>query len=187
MSALYAIGDFVEIVQIPVIAAQIPKLWYMLRLHPNLELKIERRLLEHGKSVYVPKEKRAIKTLWNRKVLRDVPLFAGVMFVPDFEADLQRLKNIADGIGGFIKYDGTAVRVSLRIMYSIRRFEERMQRSPSKRKFKIDQSVRVIGGPFDMFEGKIERLDSRYRLRVLLDILKREVPVEFDEDQIEAV
>jgi transcriptional antiterminator NusG len=45
----------------------------------------------------------------------------------------------------------------------------------------------VIRGPFDMWEGRIERLDSHGRLRVLLDVLSRQVPVELDETQIEPV
>lgn len=188
MSALYSIGDFVEVVQQPItIASPIPSLWYLLRLHPNYDLKAERQLHERGFSAYVPKEKRKIRTTWNRTIERTVPIFPGAMFVPDFNADLARLKAAADGIGGFVKYAGQCVKVSLATMAEVRRFEEKRNRTPFRRKFKVDQKVRVIGGPFDLLEGRIERLDHKYRIRVLIDLLTREVPIDLDEDQVEAV
>jgi hypothetical protein len=44
-----------------------------------------------------------------------------------------------------------------------------------------------VGSTWDMCEGEIARLDSHYRLGVLIPILGREVLIEFDEDQVEAV
>jgi transcription antitermination factor NusG len=186
MSALYSIGDFVEFVEQPAITAPMPSLWYLLRLHPNYDLKAERQLHERGISAYVPKERRKIKSVWGRRVLRQVPIFPGTMFIPDFDADIIRLKNACDGVGGFIKYGTEALRISLSTMAEVRRFETKMNRDPGKRKFHLDQKVRVIGGPFDLLEGRIDRLDARYRIRVLLNILG-EASVELDEDQVEAV
>jgi transcriptional antiterminator RfaH len=184
---LYKIGDFVGKVEHEAVSAPMPKLWYLLRLHPNYDLKAERQLLERGICVYVPKETKTVRSVWSRKVKRTVPLFPGAMFVPDFDADIQRLKKSADGIGGFVKYAGEAVRVSLPMMARVRQFEARMNRDPVKRKYRPDQAVRIIGGPFDLWEGRIERVDSNYRLSVLIEFLKREVRIEVDEDQVEAV
>jgi transcriptional antiterminator NusG len=187
MTALYNIGDFVEFVEQPAISTPMPSLWYLLRLHPNCDLRAERQLLERGISVYVPKEKQTRRGVWKRKIVRDVPIFPGSMFVPDFHADIAMLKQNADGIGGFVKYCGEALKVSLRTMVEVRRFEAKRNRTPDNRKFHLDQKVRVIGGPFDMLEGRIDRLDSRYRIRVLIEILGARSPIQFDEDQVEAV
>lgn len=185
--ALLNIGDFVGFVD-PIISAPMPKVWYALRLHPNYDVKAERKLLEHGISAYVPKEKKLIKTVWGRKRLREIPIFSGVLFVPDFDADLALLKRIASGIGGFVKgRDSEALEISLTWMDAIRRFEAKLQGLSGDRKFKVDQKVRIVGGQFDMWEGKVQRLDSHYRLRVLLNIMQGEVPVELGEDQVEAV
>ena len=113
MTALYNIGDFVEFVERPALAKPLPKVWYLLRLHPNYDLKAERQLRQRGVSVYVPKEKRTVKGVWNRRVLREVPIFSGGMFIPDFEANLPRLKSIADGIGGFVRFGAEPLCVSL--------------------------------------------------------------------------
>ena len=187
MSALYHIGDFIEYVPQSSVSTPMPSLWYLLRLHPNYDLKAERQLHERGICAYVPKERRKIKSVWGRRVLRQVPIFPGTMFIPDFDADIQKLKNACAGVGGFVRNGKDALRISLSTMGEVRRFETRMNRDPDKRKFHLDQKVRVIGGPFDLLEGRIDRLDSRYRLRVLIGILQGEVPIELDEDQVEAV
>lgn len=187
MQELLKIGDFVEFVEHPALSTPMPALWYMIRMHPNYELKAERQLNERGISVYLPKEKRTIKGSWNRRIARTVPVFPGALFVPDFEADITRLKNAADGIGGFVKYCGQALKISLATMAQLRRFEARRNGISEERNFKIGQAIRIIEGPFDLLEGRIERLDTRYRVVVLIEILAQLVPTHFDEDQIEAV
>lgn len=187
MTALYSIGDFVGIVERPFMTAQMPALWYLLRLHPNYERKAERQLNDHGVQCYMPKETKLIKSVWGRRILKEIPLFSGAMFIPDFEADLAKLKRIASGIGGFVRSGDTPLTISLTWMEKIRKFEERVQSTAGNRKFQINQHVRIVGGQFDMWEGKVERLDSHHRLRILITLLEREVPVELDEDQIEAV
>lgn len=185
MTALYAIGDFVETMERQAISTPLPKLWYMLRLHPNYDLKAERQLHERGISAYVPKEKVKVRSAWHRVVEKTVPVFPGAMFIPDFDADIAKLKRNAEGIGGFVKCAGEALRISLATMAKIRHFEAK--RDPQRRKFHLNQAVRIIGGPFDMLEGSIDRLDPRYRIRVLIEVLGGRSPVELDEDQVEAV
>ena len=187
MSALYNIGDFVEYMPQPSISTPMPSLWYLLRLHPNYDLKAERQLHDRGFAAYVPKEKVTVRAVWhrNRSVQKTVPIFPGAMFVPDFDADLEKLKRYASGIGGFVKCAGQALQISLKTMAAIRDFEAR--RDPAKRKFKVNQRVRVNGGPFDSLEGSIERLDPNYRIRILIEFLGARSKLELDEDQVKAV
>jgi transcription antitermination factor NusG len=166
---------------------RIPGCWYILRLHPNYDLKAERQLSANGVSVYLPKEVRKVKTTWNRIIPKAKPIFPGTIFVPDFEADIARLKCMANGIGGFIKREGQALQISLMWMEKIRRFEAKMQSLSGKRKYKVGDTVRITAGPFNLWEGKIERLDPNARISVLLDMFQREVPVQLSEDEIEAV
>jgi transcriptional antiterminator NusG len=187
MQALLNIGDFIEFVEQPAVSVPIPKLWYLLRLHPNYDLKAERQLHERGISAYVPKESKTIRSVWNRKVTRTVPIFPGAMFIPDFDADILRLKKAADGIGGFVKYAGECLRISPKTMTEVRKYEEKCNRSPSQRKYAIGQKVRMRGGLFDLLEGRIDRLDSRYRITVLIQALQGEVRLQLDEDEVEAV
>lgn len=184
---LLNIGDFVECEQQPVVSTPLPALWYMVRMHPNYDLKAERQLHDRGMSAYVPKEQRTVKGAWNRRIAKIVPIFPGVLFVPDFDADIARLKDAADGVGGFVKYCGQALKISLSTMAQLRRFEAKRNGIPEERGFKVGQAVRITKGPFELLEGRIDRLDTRYRVVVLIGILTQLVPTHFDEDQIEAV
>ena len=94
------------------------------------------------------------------------------------------LKHYADGIGGIVKCAGEALKLSLKIMAQIREFEAR--RDPQRRKFCVGQRVRITRGPFNLFEGPIDRLDRAYRLSVLIDFLGAIRSIELDEDEVEA-
>jgi transcriptional antiterminator NusG len=182
------IGDFVGFMDVDV-ALPIPKLWYLLRIHPNRELAVEHKLLDRGVSAWLPKEKRSVRSVWSRRVLRTTPLFPGLLFIPDFEADLRRLKSLAEGIVGYVKFGERTAAATPKVMASLRQLEAAVDIPPSlrPRAYAIGQLVRVLDGPFEMFEGRIERLDSHARLSVALTIFERETPVMLDEDQIEAV
>jgi len=179
--------DFAALATPAVFSVPVASIWYLLRLHPNHDLKAERQLTDQGISVYVPKEQKTVKGVWNRRIEKTVPIFPGAMFIPDFEADIGRLKRYASGIGGFVKYNGAALRLSISVMDQIRKFEVKINRDPTKRKFKANQRVRIVDGPFELFEGHIAALDSNYRLGVLIELLGREVRITLDEDQVEAV
>ena len=186
MTALLQIGDFVEFVAQPVMAAPMPKVWFLLRVHPNHDIKAERQLHARGVSAYVPKEKRKVRTTWNRIIEKELPIFSGALFIPDFDAQggVDRLKAIASGIGGFVKRGDEALQISLSWMAKIRALEARMQPT---RKFRVGQQVRIVGGAWDLWEGRIIRLDRKYRIRVLIASMMGEVPLDLDEDQVEAV
>jgi transcriptional antiterminator NusG len=184
--ALLKIGDFVEPVDVAPKVKPEPKHWYLLRVHPNRELTIEQKLTDRGVSVYVPKEKRTVPTVWSRRALRTVPIFPGMILIPDFEANLRKLRSLADGIIGYVTFGDCVAIARPEAMDIIRNIEASFDLSPSqrKRKYAVDQQVRVVNGAFEWMEGRIQRLDSHGRLKVLLHIMEREVLVELDEDQI---
>jgi transcription antitermination factor NusG len=182
--------DFAAFIAPAVLSVPIPiaSIWYLLRLHPNHDLKAERQLTDQGISVYVPKEQKTLMSRrLHRKVKKTVAIFPGTMFVPDFEADIGRLKRLASGVGGFVRYNGEALKVRPHAMDEIRKFEAKQNRDPERRRFKRAQQVRIVDGPFALFEGPIEKLDKDYRLSVLIQWLGCLSPIQFDEDQVEAV
>lgn len=180
--------DFATFVTPAVFSIPVPSIWYLLRLHPNHDLKAERQLTDQGISVYVPKEqKTVVAKRFHRKIKKTVAIFPGSMFIPDFEADIGRLKRYASGIGGFVRYNGEALKVRPCAMEQIRNFEIKQNRDPDRRSFRKAQRVRIVDGPFALFEGPIERLDTNYRLSVLIEWLGCLTPLALDEDQVEAV
>jgi transcription antitermination factor NusG len=184
------IGDFAGFIDQPIIApVPVPKLHYMLRVATNREITVEEKLKERNVSVYLPKETENRKTGWNRYRQCTVAIFSGVIFIPDFEADLMRLKRITDHIIGYVRCESKPVVIRPKMMDEIRKFEKLLDVPSGQRKraFRIGQEVRIKSGPFDMWMGYVASLDRHRRLTVLVNLLGRMVPSHFDEDQVEAV
>lgn len=184
---VYKIGDFVEYVPIaddPIAAPLEPQRWFVLLTYANRERKVMRTFRERGVSAYFPViRKRAMV----RGRLCDIaaPLFAGVIFIPDFQAEVGGVK--VDGVDGYFKMGDCYPYLKPEHMVSVRALEAMgsIPLARRKRLWSIGQAVRITSGPFASFQGTIERLDSRGRLNVLVDIFKRMTPAEFEEGQIE--
>lgn len=188
MTALMSIAGAVQPARPPVISGPMAAVYYMLRLHPNFDFKAERQLHARGfTSAHVVKEKRSMRVTWGRTRVRDVASFPGIMFIADYDAYLPQLKAIADGISGFVRYDGEALKVSPFWMARILAFEQQQQAQIAPRRFKVGQRVAIKGGAWDLWEGKIAALDPHNRIKVLIDAMIGEVPIVIDEDQVEAV
>jgi transcription antitermination factor NusG len=184
------IGQFVGFVDRPTSRPpREPSHHYMLRVVPNRELAVEEKLKARGVVVYLPKETETRKTGWNRYRARTVAIFAGAIFIPDFEADLRRLKDKADAIIGYVRCESKPVIIRPKMMEAIRKFEKLLDVPAGQRKraFKVGQQVMVKCGVFEMWMGRVERLDRNHRLSVLVEFLGRMVSVELGEDQVEAV
>lgn len=185
MTQVYQIGDFVGMVDAPPTVARVPRLWYLLRVHPNKEMVVADRLLSRDVCCYVPKELWSQRTGWNRRRLVEQPVFSGIVFVADYDAEILRLRVLTDGILGMVMFGGRAAYANAGTMAEIHSFEERLRLPIGKRRYKAGQSVRIVDGPFRWWEGPIERLDSEGRLRVLISVLGRQVSLPLDETQIE--
>lgn len=187
---LWKIGDFVDFIEKPAIPApRVPKHHYMLRVVPNRELATEEKLTSRGVVVYLPKETETRKTGWNRHRSCTVAIFPGAIFIPEFEADLRRLKAIADAIIGYIRFESLPVVIRPKMMAEIVRFEKLLDVPAGQRKraFYVDQVVRIEQGQFEGWMARVARLDRNHRLTVLVNMFGRMVHVELNEDQVEAV
>jgi transcriptional antiterminator NusG len=58
----------------------------------------------------------------------------------------------------------------------------------AKQVFNIGESVKIVGGPFDSFTGKIDEVNmEKGKLRVVVGIFGRATPVEVDFSQVEQI
>jgi transcription termination/antitermination protein NusG len=201
------IVGYVEQQPLP-IEVPLPQKWYVLTTFPNKEAKVMRAFKDRGISAYHPIVRRT-EIFRGRRIDRSVPLFAGLIFIPDFQANAGGVE--VDGVDRYLKFGDYypylpecappvkrakpwnsryVKRDEKKIpdMIGIRRLEAdgNIPVARRRRLYRIGEHVRVVDGPFAFFNGKIERLDSSGRLKVLLDIFKRLTPVELDEGQIEA-
>lgn len=206
--------DFVDMIEKHVPAATpMPSRWYVLQTWPGKEAKVMQAFEDRGISAYWPLlRKTALRR--GRKIDVVEPLFAQLIFLPDFQvydAAVNAMMHI-EGVQGLLQFgewtatlperapddrpaaapQGRYVRRSTQSipdMAGVRELEQlgNMPVARKRRLFKAGQLVRVVDGPFSSFKGVIERLDSRGRLAVLLNVFARMTPVEFEEGQIEAV
>lgn len=186
-AAVLQIGDFIDFIDMVPQARRAPRAWALTRVHPNREMTVTARLLERGVTAYVATETWSRPTSFNRRRIARLPIFAGLIFVADFDAHLGRLRTLADGVIGFVAFGGQVAFASQQTMAEVHMLEARLSQPLGQRKFKVGQIVRVVQGPFNWWEGPIDRLDSHGRINVLLDVLGRQVAVPFDETQIEPV
>jgi transcription termination/antitermination protein NusG len=176
-----------------------PQKWYVLTTFPNKETKVMRTFKDRGINAYFPVVRKT-EVIRGRRVDRSTALFAGLIFVPDFQARAGGV--FVDGVDRYLKFgdyypylpesapplvkldaDGTMGRRAsdgIPDMIGIRWLEAEGNIPVVRRRrlYAIGERVRVVDGPFTSFNGKIERLDSNGRLKVLLDIFKRLTPVE---------
>lgn len=210
LGAGYKIGDVIDYVDRFTghrDATPIPALWYLLRVHPNRERKVERDLKKRGLAYYLPDHPcivpigRRGATMRTRRV--DRPLFPGLIFIPDFEASLTKFRGI-DGVAGFLHFGERVAFVRHRVdrklldakgnelclsMVDLVHLVAILHVPISKRaaKFKSGELVRITQGPLADRAGRIERLDDRGRIKILLDATSRSISVELNEAQIEPV
>lgn len=185
---MYKIGDFVEFVEQPAATQPVPEFWYLLRVHPNREKRVMDGFERRGIAGYCPWFKKTIGFGRHYRRLVDRPVFPGIIFVPDFDAELDRLK-VVDGVAQFIRFGETAARLKPDDISKVHHLTLALNVPASKRArmFRTGQLVRMAAGPFSFWIGRIERLDDAGRVRVLLDIFGRKTPVVIEEDDLESV
>jgi transcription termination/antitermination protein NusG len=212
MSAGYQVGDFVGYVDVEKLRGPketpVPLRWYVLQTFANQERKVMRTYKDRNISAYHPVVRRT-GIVRGRKADRVHPLFASLIFIPDFQARIGGV--FVDGVEGYLKFGdyypflpqyAPSVKRSppwqsrytrrdekrILDMDGVRRLEAEGNIPVARRRrlYRIGEIVRVVDGPFAEFNGSVERLDSNGRLKVLLDIFSRMTSVELDEGQIEA-
>lgn len=130
--------------------------------------------------IIVPKEKK-IKIRNGRRKIVTEKIFPGYVLVKMIIDDESWyvVRNTVN-VTGFIGQGTIPVPIS---QQEIKTLQKRM--GVEEPKFKIDfiinDLVKVIDGPFKNFEGKIIEIDEmRGKIKILVNIFKRETPVELD-------
>lgn len=178
--------------------------WYLLSIMPQAEnairsqfglLKIE---MVYSPQHYVDQLVHSREILTGKRIVTGrkrvlKPMFPGYLFSHlDYDAEWPKISaRVPEDRMRTIdqRADGKPMVIPEWMMQGIYELEiektgESQLKAPT---FDVGDEVRVIAGAFAMFMGKIERLDSRDRIRVLLSMLGRRVPVELQAHQIETV
>ncbi len=180
--------------------------WYVLHTYSGYENRIEkhvRKLMEDPAlsgsilDIKIPSEevvevKDGKKKVSSRKFLPGYILLE--MDLPDkgWKSVCSEIRKI-QGVTGFVGALGTVKPnpISTDEVRSILQKTGDMKanrHAKSKQVFNIGESVKIVGGPFDSFTGKIDEVNlEKGKLRVIVGIFGRATPVEVDFTQVEQI
>jgi len=172
------------------VSVPLPQRWYILRVMAGRDAKVLEALYREGFSAY---SATMIRTVANssgdparrRSIIKR--LLPGLIFLPDFE--LARLGSIRslDDVDDLLRVGPCLAWISEQHMLDIRWIAATNSVPLGKRKFFKDQLARIIAGPFAGMVGRIERLDSRGRLKLFIDAVMSGISFDATETQIEPV
>jgi len=172
----------------------IEKDWYVIHTYSGYENKVkanlERRVESMGMEdkifrVFVPTEEEIEFKDGKKKITRK-KVFPGYVLVEMVMSDdsWYVVRN-TPGVTGFVGSGNKPIPLAPEEVKAILKqlgFDE----AKPKVAFSVGDVVRVISGPFENFDGRIEEVNvERGKLRVSISMFGRETPVELDFEQVE--
>jgi transcriptional antiterminator NusG len=196
MNMVYRKGDIVGYVPLDEpISVPLPQRWFILRTHPGRESKVMKTFRTRNVSACLllqrsTQEFRRCRAGFEWIERRDVvsPLISGCILIPDFEESWECWKGV-EGAIGLLRFGDFTPSLTPKLFQDLRQIEAIANTPKGKRsrRFEVGQLVRVVSGPFRGFSAHVERIDSRTRLSVGVEIFGRITPLELEESGIEAV
>lgn len=175
------------------------KKWYVLKVQSNrersikesLERRIRREGLEHlFGEIIIPTEKVA-ETKGGKKRVVERKLFPGYMMINMLLTDEARyLVRETTGVGDFVGTAGDPKPMEPHEVEKMLGGEEEKSEEQARIKinYSVGDTVKVMKGNFESFEGTIDAIDEASgRITVLIEIFGRSTPVELEYWQVEAV
>jgi transcription elongation factor/antiterminator RfaH len=152
-------------------------LWYVVHTQPRAEGQAVCHLEMQGYRVFCPRYRRTVRHARKAKSVL-APLFPNYVFVRlDTSHNQWRRINGTRGVLRLLTQGETPQPVPNGIVDGLQskmRADGTMDWTPT---LKIGAAVRITDGPFTEFLGTLEHFDAAGRVRVLLDLLGRSVPV----------
>ena len=158
--------------------------WFVVRTKRHKERAAQARLAQVDLETYLP-----LLHQWPRPAVgADVgPMFPSYVFVrATMPADFHRVSRMA-GVHGFVTFGGVPVPLddSAIAFFRARQGEDGVIRADP---LPAGREVQITSGPLRGLVAVVEqRLNGRQRVRVLLDILQRQTPVEMPERWVRQV
>jgi transcription antitermination factor NusG len=159
--------------------------WYIIQTQSRHEEKVENRLARKGLETFLPRVTRSSRRR-DRKVILKAPLFPGYLFL---YADLDPVtfhKVIRiDGIVRFLGHGGPTP-LAPEVMSTIRSIVEGDRPFCPWGYLEKGKQVRVVDGPLAGAVGTIVgKKEKSRRLVVAVELFKRSVAVELEDDAVE--
>jgi transcriptional antiterminator RfaH len=151
--------------------------WYAVQTLARTEKQAEKHLVFQGFTVFAPLLWRKVRHARQVKVSA-APLFPGYIFVA-LEICRDRWSSINGTVGvlGLVRAGSLPLPLPAGLIEALASAQPSAQEAARGETFKINQPVQLGTGPFSDLIGRIHRFDSAGRVRVLLEIMGRMVPV----------
>ena len=173
------------------------KRWYVVHAYSGFEKTVQRTLLERIErygmqdmfgQILVPVEE-VVEMKGGQKSISERKFFPGYVLVEmDMNDETWHLIKDTPKVTGFV--GGTPMKptpISTKEVDAIlHQIQEGVEKPRPKILFEVGESVRVIDGPFNDFNGSVEEVNyDKSKLRVSVLIFGRATPVELDFSQVE--
>lgn len=169
--------------------------WYTVRVQSNREkfvsekIKAEYARMGVDLNVLVPMEKQFFLKA-GKKAYRDKVTYPGYIFIKSDNQDLlQDTLRLIPGNTGLLKNKSgePAVLKQIEIDKMLSDDEVNKSATPSNT-FLVGETVKILGGPFDSFKGKVEEINKeKSKVKVHVSIFGRITPVDLNLDQIDKI
>ena len=172
-------------------------LWYVINTYSGHENKVKANL-EHRivsmnqqprfRRVVVPTE-QVIETKDGQKVQTEKRVLPGYVLVNmDLTDDSWSVVKNTPGVTGFVGAGSKPVPLSKPEIDRIMHTQTAAERPRAVAQFELGESVKVTSGPLSDFDGEIVDVNAdQQKLKVLVDIFERQVPVELGFDQVKKI
>ena len=170
--------------------------WYIVQAYSNFEKRVketlEREAAEKGldhlfEEILVPTE-NIVEVRKGRKVESERKFFPGYVLVKvDLTDEAYHLVKNTPKVTGFLGNSNKPLPVSdAEIARIVGQIQEGVDSPRPMITFEIGETVKVIDGPFQSFNGTVESVDEEAaRLKVLINIFGQGTPVELNYVQVE--
>jgi transcriptional antiterminator NusG len=173
--------------------------WYVINTYSGHENKVKANLEHRVKSmsqenvvrrVVVPTES-VVETKDGQKVQTERRLWPGYVLVNmDLTDDAWVLVKNTPGVTGFVGSQNKPVPLSQPEVDRMLHVAQAVAQAPQKSRaeFELGESVKVTSGPLADFDGEIAEInEDQGKLKVLVSIFERQVPVELEFDKVKKI
>ena len=168
--------------------------WYVVHTYSGHENKVAATLKQRIESEHLEKKileilvptQDKIEIRSGKKTEVKEKIFPGYILVQMILDDISWLAvRTTQGVTGFVGIGNKPTPISDEEVSTIVRFTE-IQQPTFKQVFSLNDTVKIVDGPFAEFIGKVDSVDEeKGRVKVLVSIFGRETPVELDFLQIQ--
>lgn len=169
-------------------AAARPRQWYVIRSKPHRERVVDAQLRDQGLEVFFP----AVKVNpVNPRAARERAYFPGYLFVHlDLAAVGANTLRWLPAAMGLLEFGGEPAVVPAALITQLKRRIGSIQAAGGLVLVDLERgdTVEITSGPFAGYEAIFDlRLQGAHRVRVLLDLLRRQVALDVDAGSIRKV